>query len=388
MQVRKTVTWGVGCSRKTVAAAAMAPTRCTYSGSPGPPKHIVSAAKLKLHTPTRVPFLIQKQSAKRESQLPASPPTCFVRRFFIGLILFACVIATSLAMCTNLHTLPMLTTPEKPKIRKLSWSPMAAMFSGCPGPPNEDKERVATNEMSQPSEMSLKAKDRVAAVRPNQLSLTSRTNGQSTGGSNDTTAANTTSAGIDPDLKSAPAPPSPVPSPRLLQKHSPRRPKLSPTLSPQLQTSDNTVAGSPHFLPEGSKATDSSLTPDPALPVSPVNTAVGQHPSPKVFEAAKDAAPPDRGGVQLDFGSEGTENTNDARGDHGCGLSGAQATAPEAVYNPANTDDFAMATTFIYLSDHHPLCPCFPPDPFCPCPQSPPHPPEPLSSSTTQAMPE
>ena len=86
----------------------MAPTRCTYSGCPGPPRHIVSAAKLKLHTPTRVPFLIQKQSAKQESQLPASPPTCFVRRLFIGLIFFACVIVTSLAMCTNLHTLPML----------------------------------------------------------------------------------------------------------------------------------------------------------------------------------------------------------------------------------------------------------------------------------------
>ena len=85
----------------------MAPTRCTYSGCPGPPKHIVSAAKLKLHTPTRAPFLIQKQSAKRESQLPASPP-CFVRRFFIGLILFACVIVTSLVMCTNFRTLPML----------------------------------------------------------------------------------------------------------------------------------------------------------------------------------------------------------------------------------------------------------------------------------------
>jgi len=298
---------------------------------------------------------------------------------------------------------------------------MAAMFSGCFGPPNEDKERVATNEMSQPSEMSLKAKDRVAAVRPNQLSLTSRTNGQSTGGSNDTTAANTTSAGIDPDLKSAPAPPSPVPSPklrppppprpgrspakeegwlstrlcyewRLLQKHSPRRPKLSPTLSPQLQTSDKTVAGSPHFLPEGSKATDSSLTPDPVLPVSPVNTAVGQHPSPKVLEAAKDATqpdrgddhldpadfpptldpslpaslvtavgqhpfpkvfkavknavPPDRGHGHLDFGSEGTENTNGTRGDHGCGLSGAQATAQKAVFNQANHVDVDMATTF------------------------------------------
>ena len=69
-----------------------------------------------------------------------------------------------------------------------------------------------------------------------------------------------------------------------------------------------------------------------------MNTAVGQHPSPKVFEAAKDAAPPDRGGVQLDFGSEGTENTNDARGDHGCGLSGAQATAQKAIFNQADVD--------------------------------------------------
>ena len=170
--------------------------------------------------------------------------------------------------------------------------------SGCPGPPKGGM--VATNKMLRPLEMSPKTKHHsstmeksVAAVPPNQPSLTSRTNAKFTGGSNDTTAANTTSAGIDLDLKSAPAPPSPVPSPklrppppprpgrspakeerwlstrlryewRLLQKHSPRRPKLSPTLSPQLQTSDSTVAGSPHFLPEGSKATDSSLTPDPA----------------------------------------------------------------------------------------------------------------------------
>jgi hypothetical protein len=123
---------------------------------------------------------------------------------------------------------------------------------------------------------------------------------------------------------------------------------------------------------------DSPPTLDPSLPASLV-AAVGQHPFPKVLKAAKDAIPPDRGDGHLDFGSEGTENTNGARGDYGCGLSGAQATAQKAVFNQASRVDEDMATTFIYLSDHHPLCPCFPPDPFCPCPQSPPHPPEPLS---------
>jgi hypothetical protein len=63
-----------------------------------------------------------------------------------------------------------------------------------------------------------------------------------------------------------------------------------------------------------------------SLPASLV-TAVGQHPFPKVLKAAKNVVPPDRGHGHLDFGSEGTENTNGTRGDHGCGLSGAQATA-------------------------------------------------------------
>jgi hypothetical protein len=39
--------------------------------------------------------------------------------------------------------------------------------------PNGDKVGVATYEMSQPSEISLKAKDRAAVVPPNQLSPTS-----------------------------------------------------------------------------------------------------------------------------------------------------------------------------------------------------------------------
>jgi hypothetical protein len=70
-------------------------------------------------------------------------------------------------------------------------------------------------------------------------------------------------------------------------------------------------------------------------------------PPPRVFKAAKGAAPPDRGAVaQLGFRSEGTENTNGARGDNGCGLSGAQATAQKAVFNQANYVDVDMATAF------------------------------------------
>ena len=67
---------------------------------------------------------------------------------------------------------------------------------------------------------------------------------------------------------------------------------------------------------------------------------------PQVFKAAKDAAPPDREEVRLGFGSDDTENTNDARGDHICGHSGAQATAHEAALK-TNTEDGVMATPFI-----------------------------------------
>jgi hypothetical protein len=74
--------------------------------------------------------------------------------------------------------------------------------------------------------------------------------------------------------------------------------------------------------------------------------AVGQHPFPKVLKAAKDSFPPDRGHSHLDFGSEGTDNTNGTRGDHECGLSGAQATAQKAVFNQANHVGVDMATTF------------------------------------------
>ena len=95
-------------NRKTVAAAAMAPTRCTYSGCPGPPKHIVSAAKLKLHTPTLAPFFIQKQSSKQETNCRLAHQRASCRDSTSDLILFACVIIISLAMCTNLPTLPML----------------------------------------------------------------------------------------------------------------------------------------------------------------------------------------------------------------------------------------------------------------------------------------
>jgi hypothetical protein len=56
-----------------------------------------------------------------------------------------------------------------------------------------------------------------------------------------------------------------------------------------------------------------------------------------VLKAAKDALPPDRGDGHLDFRSEDIENTNDARGDHGCGLRGAQETVQKAVFNQVNS---------------------------------------------------
>jgi len=42
-------------------------------------------------------------------------------------------------------------------------------------------------------------------------------------------------------------------------------------------------------------------------------------PTAKVFKAAKDATPPDRENLELDFMSEVIENNNDARSDHGGG---------------------------------------------------------------------
>jgi hypothetical protein len=99
--------------------------------------------------------------------------------------------------------------------------------------------------------------------------------------------------------------------------------------------------------------------------------------------AAKDRIPiaPAARGDQLGFGSEGAENTSGTRGGRRCGFSGAQATAQKAmsIWQPL----------IFYLSVHYSLlCLCLPPAPFCPCPLSPPHPPEPLPSSTTQALPE
>jgi hypothetical protein len=127
---------------------------------------------------------------------------------------------------------------------------------------------------------------------------------------------------------------------------------------------------------------------DPSLPASLV-TAVGQQPAPKVLKATKNAAPPDRGHGHLDFGSEGTENTSGTRGDHGCGLSGAQATAQKAVLNQANHVDVDMATTFkIPIKSSPSPLPLSSARPFCPCPLSSPHPPEPHLSPTTQALPE
>jgi hypothetical protein len=44
--------------------------------------------------------------------------------------------------------------------------------------------------------------------------------------------------------------------------------------------------------------------------------------------------------------NETARTTNGVCGDHGCGLSGAQATAQKAVFNQANHVDADMATAF------------------------------------------
>jgi len=154
-----------------------------------------------------------------------------------------------------------------------------------------------------------------------------------------------------------------------------------PTLGPSFPASPVTAAGQ-HPFPKVLGAAKDATPPDIG---DALDTAAGQHRSPKAFKTPKGAAPPDRGGLHLDFRSEDIENTNDARGDHGCGLSGAQATAHKAVPKPTNKEDGVTATTFIYLLDHlFVFCLCLPPAPFCSCPLSPPHPPKPSPSNSQQ----
>lgn len=90
------------------------------------------------------------------------------------------------------------------------------------------------------------------------------------------------------------------------------------------------------------------------------DATAGNHPAPKVFKAAKDAA--DRGNHHLNFKSEDIEDTNDARGDHGCGLSGAQASAGKAIIKAFSEGDAERKKKFrssvaivfsVFLS-----CPC------------------------------
>jgi hypothetical protein len=141
----------------------------------------------------------------------------------------------------------------------------------------------------------------------------------------------------DSSLTPAPAPPvSPV-NTAVGQQPSPNVLKAAKGAIPPDRGDDH---------PNKLNSADSPPTLDPSLLASPV-TAVGQHPFPKVLKAAKDAILPGRGDGHLDFRSEGTENINGARGDPGCGLSAAQATAQKTVFNQANNDDADMATFVI-----------------------------------------
>jgi hypothetical protein len=108
---------------------------------------------------------------------------------------------------------------------------------------------------------------------------------------------------------------------------------------------------------------------------SPVAVVVDHlYPSPKVYKAPKDATPPDRGGARLDFKSEDIENTNDARGDHGCGPSGAQATAGKAIIKILSEGDEERYIISNPLCDHLLVFLCVKALPYfahAPCPTPP-----------------
>ena len=166
-----------------------------------------------------------------------------------------------------------------------------------------------------------------------------------------------------PTSSPRPLPPAPSPLPPLLppsssptplKTPSPPAPPTTPSPAPpsltalpdigDAPTASDAVAGQ-HPTPKVFGAVKDSTPPDIG---DALDTAAGQHHAPKAFKIPEDAAPPDRGGLHLDFKSEDIENTNDARGDHGCGHSGAQATAQKAVLKPTNGVDGVKRTNFTY----------------------------------------
>ena len=155
--------------------------------------------------------------------------------------------------------------------------------------------------------------------------------------------------------------------------------------SPVAATVDQQHPSSKAFKPPKEPSPPDPPPPPPVLEAtilsSPEAAAVDhQHPSPKVYELPEDAIPPDRKEAQLD---EDIENTNDARGDHGCGLSGAQATAHQAVLK-SNKEDGVKRINFTYPFRSSPCLPLSSARPLLPMPLVPTPPAQTVTQSNSQ----
>ena len=109
-------------------------------------------------------------------------------------------------------------------------------------------------------------------------------------------------------------------------------------------------------------------TPSPALPLTPPSGSPNPvlrfpgspmdppTPSPsfsQAFKPIKEATPPDKGNIQLDFMSEVTENNNNARSDHGC----REAAHRQTTNDRANNDplDDKLRKILFVPSHCHPI---------------------------------
>jgi hypothetical protein len=134
--------------------------------------------------------------------------------------------------------------------------------------------------------------------------------------------------------------------------------------------------------PANTDCSPTSLLLPPDSPIAATTKKPPSPPPPQAFVDAEDAIPPDRKGTHLDPKSEEVENTNGARGDHGCGHSGAQATAHKAVLKATMSDDGVKRIPFIYpFSSSTPGLPLSSARPLLPMPPVPTPPAEPAVTS-------
>ena len=178
-----------------------------------------------------------------------------------------------------------------------------------------------------------------------------------------------------------PPPPTPTAVADTLPPSSPTPPCRSPAPPPD-------ASATPKHAAQEEASAECSPASVLFLPNSPIAAAVeklSSPPHPQAFKLPKDASPPDRGGSHLDFNSEDIENTNDARDDHGCGHSGAQATAHKAVLKPKNIEEWRKRIPLPILSVHLPVfLPLSSARPLLPMPHVPTPPAQTVTQSNSQ----